>query len=361
MTLTAEYGREAAGSSPWLLGLLAEIPIDGGGRRAARLTAADLTALQALYDYGEAVWTARTTLERARVDLALSTDAVAPAERAIQARRGRLQRLQQRVAAGEDARPASLLAETELAAADRRGDEARGRRAAALADLAAALNLDPAAATALALAPPDEPGGLDALPAWRDAAALSRGDVERAVADYDLAEAALRLEVARQYPELRIGPGYTWDRGVTKLPFNLNLVLPPRDLNRSGIAQAEAKRMEAGRALEATQAAVLAAVDRASAALANARSAAALANGAGLSAARSSVDVVRRAVEAGELDRTDQLQAEAQAAEAELAAAEAKRAARLAVVDLEDALHRSFDPAQTAVLTAALRSESAQP
>nr|QQZ49430.1 hypothetical protein JKL49_20890 [Phenylobacterium glaciei] len=68
----------------------------------------------------------------------------------------------------------------------------------------------------------------------------------RAVVDYDLAESALRTEVARQYPEVRIGPGYTYDHGVQKIPFNLTLVLPPLDLNRAAIAQAEARRTEAG-------------------------------------------------------------------------------------------------------------------
>ncbi len=361
LTLTTEYSRDAGGSSPWLWGLGTDFPLDFGTRRQARLSTADLAALQALYDYGEVVWSVRIALERARAELVLADEAITLAEQAAALRRARYDRLAQRVAAGEDARSVTLVAQAELALADRRGADARARRETALTALSRALEMDPVAVRTLQLAQAPPASDLAPLPAWRTEAALTRRDVLRAVADYDLAEIALRLEIARQYPEVRLGPGYTWERGVTKLPFNLSLVLPPYDLNRSAIAQAEARRADAGRSLEAVQSVVLAGVDQAATALANARAAQVLIETRDLPLARQMTANIRRGVTGGAFDRVDQLQAEAAEAETLFAAAEARRAVRLAEVDLQDALRRAFDPAETAVLTAAVSPQAASP
>ena len=356
LTLTAEYSKDAGGSSPWLLSGLTDIPLDLGGRRSSRFETADLAVLQALYDYGEAVWSVRTALERARIDHTEADQETAAADRLVALRRDREARLVRRVEAGEDARTASLLARTERLAAERRLADALALRAQADAALAKALGAEPAAVRALRLAPATPPATPADLPAQRLNAALSRRDVLRAVADYDLAEAALRLEVAKQYPAVSIGPGYTWERGVTKLPFNLNLALPPRDLNRAAIAEAETKRVEAGRKLETAQAAALAAVDQADAALAAARANLLRALEQDIPTARHSFTSAHASTVAGETDRTDELAAEAVLADAELTALDARRQADLAGADLEDALRRPFDTRELAVLTAAVDS-----
>jgi CRISPR system Cascade subunit CasA len=351
LTLTAEYASE---HPHWGYGAGADLPLDIGARRSTRLGTADLQALQAWYDYGEAAWTVRTTLAKARVELVSAAAELPLAERLAQARRVRLDRLQARVRAGEDARSVAITAQTELAAAEQRLAAARGRREAALASLAQALGVSPIAARDLVVAAAAGAPPLDDLPARRRDAALSRRDVLRAIADYDLAENALRLEVAKQYPEVRLGPGYQYDHGVDKLPFNLSLVLPSYDLNRRAIDQAEAARAAAGRTLEAVQADALGAVDTASAALTAARADAAQIAGRTLPAAREAEAAAVRAVKAGESDRTDELAASAAELEAELALLDARRVSDLATVDLEDALRRAFDPAETAVLQAAL-------
>ena len=347
LTLTGEYANE---HPRWGYGAAGEVPLDLGVRRSTRVTTAELQALQALYDYGEAAWAVRTALEKARVDLDAADAEIAAADRAAALRRERSARLEQRVAAGEDDRPLALTAQGELAAADRRAGEARGRRQAAVAALAKALGVSPAAVEGLKIAPAPDIPPLDGLPAWRRDAALSRRDVLRAVADYDLAENALRAEVARQYPDVRLGPGYFYDHGVSKLPFNLVLTLPPYDLNRSGIAQAEAARAAAGRSLEAAQANALAAVDTAAAALAAAQATAQRIRERDLPVARRAAADTARAVAAGAADRVDDLGARALEAEAELNLLDAERAVHAAAADLQDALRRAFDPAETAVL-----------
>jgi CRISPR system Cascade subunit CasA len=351
--LTAEYSKEAGGESPWLLGAGSDIPLDFGARRDSRLTQADLAALQARYDYGETLWAVRAELARARAQYFRAIQAVPLARADVAQRQVRFDRLNRRVTEGEDNRPTAMLAQGELFAAEHRLSEAQAAMALARTAMAKALGVAPSAVDAVVLIDAPPATDLSMLKTWRDQAALQRRDVLRAVADYDLAEAALRLEVARQYPGVSIGPGYTWERGVNKLPFNLGLVLPPYDLNRAGIAQAEAARTQAARALETTQANVLAGVDQAAAALTAARSAQALAVNRDLPLARRTATVTASGVKAGELDSIDALGAQAAATEAQLAAIDAARAADLAAIDLEDALRRPFDPAELAALKTA--------
>ena len=353
LTLTAEYANQ---SPHWGYGGALDIPLGQGGRRAILTSTADLTALQGFYDYGEAIWAVRTAIDKARASLFLADEQIALAERAVALRQDRFDRLTRRVAAGEDARPVSLLARTELTTAERRLADLRGQRTQARVALAKALGVDVSQADAIALVPivaAVDPAG---LPGWRSEAALSRRDVLKAVTDYDLAEAALRLEIAKQYPEVRLSPGYTYDHGVTKLPFSLSLVLPPRDLNRAAIAQAEAKRAEAGKALETAQANVLTGADQAEAALALTQQQARRSADFDLPTARRLAASAEASARAGETDRTDQLAADAAAVEAEMALIDAQRAAFTAFVDLENALRRPFDPAEAAVLDTAIKT-----
>ena len=347
LTLTTEYSNEP---KHWLFGVGSDLPLDYGARKSGRVGQAQLAALQARYDYAETVWAVRTALDRARNDRVAADGELGLAQQLAEIRRQRAERLDRRVEAGEDARGLAIIAHTELATAERRRSDARGRRAQADAALAKALGVSPSAVAGLSLAALPPPPTATDWRAERDQAALSRKDVLRAVVDYDLAEDALRTEVAKQYPEVHIGPGYTYDHGVRKIPFNLNLVLPPADLNRAAIAQAEAKRAEAGRALEAVQANALAAVDQAAAALAAARAAQRLSQERDLRNAEHAARGAAAAVRAGEGDRVDDLAAQAAVLEAQLNLLDAQRAAQAATIDLEDALRIPFDPGELTVL-----------
>jgi CRISPR system Cascade subunit CasA len=352
LTLTAEYSDEA---SHWLYGAGSDIPLDQGARRQGRLSAADLTALQALYDYQEAVWTVRTALAKAQSDWLISGLEASAASALVAVRQERSTRLNQRVSAGEDARPAALAARAELGAAVRRLADAESRAEQNRLALAQALGVGPSEVRGVSLAPPRSAPAQPVTPAARDAAALGRPDVLRAIADYDIAEGALRTEIARQYPEVHIGPGYTYDHGIRKIPFNLTLVLPPADLNRAAIAQAEARRAEAGRSLEAAQAGVLAAVDQAKSAAAGTQMALSIIRDQERPAALAAEAAADRALAAGEADKVDQLAARAARLEAELALLDARKAAEAAAIDLEDALRTPYDPAERDLLQAAVK------
>jgi outer membrane protein TolC len=351
LTLTAEY---AAEGPHWGYTGASNIPLDYGARRSTRITTAQLQALQAYYDLGEAIWSVRTDLEKARIDADAAREEVRVAANAVDLRTQRDARLKARVAAGQDARALAIAADVDLTAANRRLAAAHGRLEAAAADLAKALGVGPAEVHGLSLAPIGEEPSVTDLSSWRRDAAVSRRDVLRAIADYDIAEQGLKLQVATQYPAVSIGPTYFYDHGVQKYPLDLGLALPPWDLNRNAIRQAEATRAAAGRTLELAQANALAAVDTASAAFATAWDDLRRNRERDVPLATTSLEAATRSVKAGETDKVDELAARAAVTDAELAQNDARHAAGSATADLEDALRRSFDPAETRLIEATM-------
>src|SRR5262249_22145519 len=89
-------------------------------------------------------------------------------------------------------------------------------------------------------------------------AVLNRLDVRRALAEYAAADAALRLEIAKQYPDFEIGPGYQLEERNSFFTVGLVVTLPIRNRNQGPIAEAEARRKEAGARFLSTQAQVIA-------------------------------------------------------------------------------------------------------
>lgn len=356
--LTAEYSHDDNPDKPWLGSGVFDIPLDIGGRRNARVGAADLATLQARFDYGEAVWTARSAIRRALIDRTFADRLTPLAARALALRQDRYDKLQARVSEGAEARPISILAQLDLANAQRRVRDTAGRRALADVAIGNAIGANAAAVAGIVVEPLDvivpTPSSTD-LARWRQDASAGRRDVLRAIVDYDVAENAVRLEVASQYPALRIQPGYTYERGLVKLPFGLNLQLPPVDFNRANIAAAEQRRAQAGAKLETLQSTILGEVDRTTTALSAQQAAERVTAERDLPTARRLAERATASLRAGEGDRVDEDAAAATAIDTEIALLEATRLAWIALADLEDALRRPFDSRDGAVLEDAMK------
>jgi outer membrane protein TolC len=76
----------------------------------------------------------------------------------------------------------------------------------------------------------------------------------------------LRLQVARQYPDLHLGPGYAWNSGNAgdnQWSLGLTLELPVLDQNQGPIAEAVARRKLAAAKFLERQAQVVGEIDRA--------------------------------------------------------------------------------------------------
>lgn len=342
LTLTSEYAGAAPEASPWLFGGVVDVPLDIGGRRAARIDSAGLKTAMARYDLLEAIWTARQALRMALADRLIAARQAETGLQLVALRERYFAAVSRRVVAGETARAELERVRADLSDARRRASDAASRIAAETLTIAALTGVPVAALSAGAvfwedfdeppIANPDETTVRTAL--------VARADILRAVASYDQSEADVRGEIARQYPAISVGPGFTWERGLVKLPFSLGLVLPPLDLNRRAIAAAEARRSEAGRMLEAAVAHASAAITAGQSEANAARQALIRIRRDERPAAQQLAAQADRELRAGAIDRTDWAAAQSGALVARLAELDALARVHAADAALELALRR---------------------
>jgi outer membrane protein TolC len=179
--------------------------------------------------------------------------------------------------------------------------------------------------------------------ALRRDALLKRPDVLAAIADYAAAESALELEIARQYPDLRIGPGYEYDQGLNKWAVvGVSLELPVLNRNQGPIGEAEAHRAETAARFIALQASIIDELDRALANRSAAREALDRAD-ALLAAERRRLRSAEQSFNAGALDRLALVAAEVTAIQAEQAHFDARIRLQQAAGDLEAAVQPPLD------------------
>lgn len=336
---------------PYTTGPALSWKIETGGKRAARIDLAAANAAAARLNVLEVAWQVRSRVRAALLGLfgqtrrsSLLLDKTAHLQRSAEL-------LEHRLLAGSvalpDVRRARLQlaqAQTELATAQVARADAQARLATAIGIPAAALDgveFDFAEFERAAIAP----GPLDA----RGMAIAHRADLQAALAEYEAGQAALRQEIARQYPDVQIGVGYTYDVGASKISFGLGgITLPVFDRNRGAIAQAEARRTELAARAEGLQAAIHNEIEnglaRYRAALAGVERAARQAD----TAARLR-DGVNASFAAGSADRLELTQARADFQTFALDCVHAVLALQEAAGLLEDAVHEPL-PAASAAL-----------
>ena len=183
----------------------------------------------------------------------------------------------------------------------------------------------------------------------RQQAVAARADVLRAVTAYDQAQSDVRAELARQYPAISLAPGYTWERGLVKLPLSVNLALPSFDLNRAAIAAAVARRDQAGAAIEAVLADATSAIDAAMAEQGSAWSALRQIRERELPQTAAAAARADDQLRLGAIGRAEWAAAQIAALETQLAALDALARVQLAQAGLEEALRRPLDGPELAL------------
>ena len=346
MSSSAQYNRDAAsGTSPWALGLNLDIPLTTAGKRGYRTEQAQHLSQAAHFNLAAAAWQVRSRLRAALFDnhAAQQNEAALRSQETAQAEIVRL--MEKRLAVGTAAKPEAVqtqiaLAQTQLTLRNVQMLLAQGhaRLAAAIGVSTAALDNFTVSLSDIAL-PPSE--NLNAAE-MRRLALTNRTDILAALAEYEASQAALQLEIANQYPDLRLGPGYTWDAGATKWSLGLSLPLPLLNRNEGPIAEAEARRKLAAANFTALQARALGEVEQA---LAGYRTAA-----QALVAADSLLAEQKQArrsalaqFESGGVDRLVAVSTQTELALAEIAQSNTWIAAQQALGRLEDALQRPLN------------------
>jgi outer membrane protein TolC len=329
--------------SPWYGSVQLAFRVELGGKRGARLAAARSRTAAAEVDAVAAEWRVAWEVHRMHAALVAADSQVA----AFEAELAAMQRLdlavRERIATGEaSGGDAARVASARATLAVERDQAATASRLARQ-ELARALAI-PSAAVETVVSAPDAASGCvvtreSPVEDLEASALLSRAELGRALADYAAAEADLRLEAARSWPDLLLGPGVVWDGGVQR--WNLLAGLPglPLDGNRGPIAEAAARRALAAIRVDGVQQTVLADVARARTACAGALAEVATADSA-LATLDRELEGVQRAQLRGERGTRDVLALTTARARAARVRHAALGRVTLAGIDLEGALGR---------------------
>ena len=328
------------GRSPWTYGVGVDVPIETAGKRDYRIERARYLAQAATLRQAETLWQVRSRV-RASLLAAYPTDVLVRRQRDLQEELARL--LERRFAAGYASQPEVTQARLALNQATLALTENQKRQAESMARVAAALGVPARGLEGMAVSFDsfDHVTPLSELPPaeMRRQALLARPDVLAALAEYEASQSALQLEMAKQYPDVSLGPGYLWDQGAVKWSLVLSLVLPLMNRNEGPIAEAEARRKEAAAKFLSIQAKAIAEVEQALAGYAPAVRVFETAD-ALLRNQKKKERAAAAAFQAGETDRLTWLSARYETVTAELARLDALSQAQQTLGRLEDALHR---------------------
>ena len=256
--------------SPYLLNVRLRFPIETHGRRRLRIEQAQRLYAAARLMLAETEWNAASAVRKALLGYEMDRRLMAAGRATARIETRRVTLLKSLVAAGEGARPALETARVALSNERLAIREEEGRFATDRATLAGALGVPVEALDGVAIAWP-EFGRLPSIaslspPSLRREAVFDRLDVRRALEQYAAADAALRLQLARQYPNFNIGPGYSYSDPYSNFTIPFNIILPIRNRNQGPIAQAAAFRKEMAANFLALQAQAIARSEQALAA-----------------------------------------------------------------------------------------------
>lgn len=339
LSISPQYNTTTFTPSPWIAAINLDLPVETAGKRGHRIAKARHLSDAAKFNIAAVAWRVRGKLRQTMVELHAATEQeqLLSAQQAAQEENVKL--LEAQLAAGavsaaEVTRERIALDTTMLMLQDakRLRSESRVTLAEVIGVPARALDTVDISFAGLDRLPPD----LDLQTARRQAL-LSRADILEALSEYAASEMALRMEIARQYPDIHLSPGYEYDQSDNKWGVGLAFELPSLNLNKGQIAEAEARRAECAARFNALQASVLAEIDRTFAAYSAAteKSAAAASLVANL---EKQERLSRGRFEAGEVSRSEVIAAQVELAAARLACAAATAGAQQALTRLEEAL-----------------------
>ncbi len=308
-SLNVEGGYNPNPESEKLFGISPSFTIETAGKRGLRVLQTQKEAEAARISMSETAWRVRSQLRAAMIDYVLSRLKYDQLREEEAIRAEIVQIIDARLSLGEAARPEVEVFRVDLITARAALRAAEGEMAQKLAVVASAAGLPLATLEAIELDAPalEKPPSFESLPVSRvqKAGLLNRADIRRALVDYAAAETALRLEVARQYPDIDLAPSYSFEEGFPRYVIAATLgSLPLFHRNQGSIAVAEVQRSKLEAQFNALQAQVIGEMERAviqyRAGLAEFNEASQL-----LTAQKEREESVRNAILAGEKDRLE--------------------------------------------------------
>ena len=340
--------------SALLYSALPTFTIETAGKRGLRILQAQNQAEAARIALAEAAWSLRSRIRSGFYDHLLSARRQDLLETEQSIRSEIVDIFDKRLAVGEAARPELDVYRVDLITTQAALRAAVGDVAQTRAALASAIGLPLAVVEGLTIESStlDSPLPEERLPIQgvQRAGLLHRADIRRTLVDYSAAEAALRVELARQYPDLQFSPGYIFEEGFARYLLSGSLQsLPVFHRNQGLIAVAEAQRRQVGERFEALQAQAIGQMERAvvlyRAALTEWREA----NDRLRMVQRDREEAALRALAAGEGDRLSLATVRLQSVTAARVRLDALTRVQTALRALEDAMQQPLEAAVLAV------------
>lgn len=346
--------------TPWILTLNLDFTIETAGKRGHRIEQARQLSEASRLSIATAAWQVRSRVRQSLLDLFSAAETSALLERQRELQAAVVSLLERQFAAGAispfELTQARIALDTiSLASHDatRQQAEARVRLAGALGVTVRALDSVRIDVDRFRQVPGEVPDS-----EARRQALLNRPDILGALAEYGASQAALQLEIARQYPDIHLGPGYEMDQADNKWTLGLSAALPMFNRNRGPIAEADARRTQAAARFTAVQARAIGEIDGA---LAGYRAALEKIGTTDtlLSQLRQQAASAQTQLAAGEISGLDLRVIQLQLAVSEMARLDALIKVQLALGSLEDAIQRPADLADW-IATAPAKAGSAR-
>lgn len=348
LSVAPAYDTTTSIPSPWLVTASLDVPIETAGKRGYRMAEAAELSEAARLNVAATAWTVRSRVRQRMVDFyaAREMEDLLKEQQALQSESLRL--VEGQFVAG--AISAFERTQARIGAENIRFllRDAERQRAEARVELADAIGVPSRALDGVELSFAE----FETLPAEvvsseaRREALLTRVDIRAALAEYAASQAALQLEIAKQYPDVHLSPGYEFDQGDNKWSIGLGITLPILNHNQGAIGEATAKRAEAAANFVALQARAIADIDRATAgyesALQKAKDADSL-RGNLLKQQKS----LQAMLEAGDISRADLIGVQLQLSASAQTRLDAMAKAQQAFGLLEDALQKPFGVAES--------------
>jgi len=260
-----ENHSQSTEKSPWTYRLGIDIPITTAGKREAQIAQAAGLSEAARIEIAQTAWQVHSRVAKSLLEYQYSLAQSAILKNEVALRTAIADMLMKRMDAGMASNIEVSNARIALQKAEQAYMAESGRIAALGAALAndAGLSLNVFSQLKVQSFANAEPVNLNDL---QYEALLNRLDIRASLARYEAAEAKLRLEIAKQYPDLTLSPAKTLDQSDKIWSLGFSSLLTLINKNRGMIAEATALREVEVAQFEALQAKVIGDLNQAKAA-----------------------------------------------------------------------------------------------
>ena len=258
-TIVEHHSKAEGGISPWTFGLSLEIPVETSGKRSARMEQAYYLSEVERIQIAQEAWNIRHKLQLAWIEYNHSLQEASILQEEVQTRNEIVLVLQKRFNSGFSSSIELNNSLLDLQRTRQNFNQISLHTLELKDELASLAGLTPSTFNQLLL---DIPGNEEDTTGVKEAdderltniinndsqryALQNRLDIHAALARYSAAEAKLKIEIAKQYPDITLIPSYIYDQEDNIWSLGLSGILTLIHKNKNLIEQAKILRdMEA--------------------------------------------------------------------------------------------------------------------